>query len=111
MPPSTSSGDILPGTLANFIIQDGTQLLGSYHGPSTRALGALGVVAPHVGLSTEEGPNPPLSPMGEGPRVVSSNPSWGPYGASPSLESPVPRCPTEAPLGRADDEPVVVGGG
>ncbi|RRT50462.1 hypothetical protein B296_00004169 [Ensete ventricosum] len=61
--------------------------------------------------SSSKGLNPPLSPMGVGPRVVSSNPSWGPHGASPSLESPIPRCPAEAPLGRADDETVVVGGG
>ncbi|RWV83113.1 hypothetical protein GW17_00055326 [Ensete ventricosum] len=39
---------------------------------------SLEVATPHVKPSIEEGPKQPLSPMGEGPHITSSNPSLGP---------------------------------
>ncbi|RWV88504.1 hypothetical protein GW17_00049404 [Ensete ventricosum] len=75
-------------------------LLQAPFGPS------LGVAAPHIESSTEKGPNLPLSLIGQGPCVDSSDPSLGPCAMTPPREE-VANEPF-APCGEGDLEDLLV---
>ncbi|RRT42722.1 hypothetical protein B296_00056922 [Ensete ventricosum] len=60
---------------------------------------SLGVAAPHIESSIEEGPNLPLSLIGQGPCVDSSDPSLGPCAMTPPREEAANE--PFAPTGRA----------